>query len=220
LKIVDAIGAAERGIEVVSFTTEKEDKSSADPGIVICTVAKGQVLKLRCMARKGLGKIHAKWQPVSTAVFKQEPDVVLNESRAAEVIPSQRKDFVECCPKKVFSYNNDSKKIEIRDHKACVLCDECIKFSEKIKLDQAEENIVSIGLKPQRFYFTVESTGALRPEDIVLCAIEILEEKILNISAGVDKASAQNGDAVSDLPVPMMMMGGNGTMMSGGGYYQ
>jgi DNA-directed RNA polymerase II subunit RPB3 len=200
------------GIKVVSFTTSKEESESNDTGITICTVAKGQVLKLRCMARKGLGKIHAKWQPVSTAVFQQEPDVVVNEARASELKVSQRRDFVACCPKKVFSFNEDSKKIEIRDHKACVHCDECITMSEKIKSDQADENVVSIGLKPQRFYFTVESTGALRPEDIVLCAIEILEEKIKMIKNGVDKATGGSSGSNSVMPpqVPMMMGYGGG----------
>ena len=213
LEIDPSCRAVERGIEVVNYTNEKEAGTSNDNGIAICTVAKGQVLKLRCMARKGVGKIHAKWQPVATAVFQQEPDVVLNESRAAELNPSHRKDFVECCPKKVFSYNEDTKKIKIRDNKACVHCDECITYSEKIKLDQAEENIVSIGLKPQRFYFTVESTGALLPKDIVLDAIEILEDKILYISEGVEKTiAAQNGSTVMQAPVvpPMMMMMGGG----------
>jgi len=34
---------------------------------------------LKCIARKGIGKDHAKWSPVSTAVFRHWPEIVLNK---------------------------------------------------------------------------------------------------------------------------------------------
>lgn len=36
---------------------------------------KGQELKLKAIVRKGLGKDHAKWIPVATAVFQYVPEV-------------------------------------------------------------------------------------------------------------------------------------------------
>ena len=60
----------------------------------------------------------------------------------------------------------------------------------------------------------MESTGALLPKDIVLDAIEILEDKILYISEGVEKTiAAQNGSTVMQAPVVPLMM-----MMMGMGY--
>lgn len=53
---------------------------SAKAAILIVKLRKHQEVKLRCVARKGIGKDHAKWSPVSTAVFRYEPEILINES--------------------------------------------------------------------------------------------------------------------------------------------
>ena len=42
---------------------------NADP-ILICKLRKNQHIKIKCQARKGIGKEHAKWSPACTAAFQ------------------------------------------------------------------------------------------------------------------------------------------------------
>lgn len=51
--------------KIVSYpTTEK--------GILLCKLAKGEKIKLKCTAVKGIGKEHAKWSPVSSVSYMPE----------------------------------------------------------------------------------------------------------------------------------------------------
>ena len=67
-----------------------------------------------------------------------------------------------------------SQAVEIEDANKCNLCEECLKYTK----DQGLERAIRIDEKENKFIFTVESTGALSPEDIVLKACRILTQKL------------------------------------------
>lgn len=67
--------------------------------------------------------------------------------------------------------------MDIEDAASCIFCDECKK--KAIQLDVPD--LVSVRQKQDRFLFTVETTGALRPEDVVRSAIRVLQEKLTNL---------------------------------------
>ena len=62
---------------------------------------------------------------------------------------------------------------------ACMVCLDCE--------GQAREyaNLVKVSEKKQLFQFSVESTGALRPELIVLRGVEVLQRKLNDIRANM-----------------------------------
>jgi DNA-directed RNA polymerase II subunit RPB3 len=68
-----------KDVEVVHFSNTEEAERAHEKGIVLVTIGPGQRLKLNCIAKKGIGKEHAKWSPVATVALKHDPIVKLNE---------------------------------------------------------------------------------------------------------------------------------------------
>lgn len=50
-----------------------DDKGNEEDPILIMKLSKNQMLNFELIAKKGIGKIHAKWSPVATVLMRAEP---------------------------------------------------------------------------------------------------------------------------------------------------
>ncbi|RKP04032.1 LOW QUALITY PROTEIN: hypothetical protein CXG81DRAFT_29103 [Caulochytrium protostelioides] len=117
-----------------------------DQGILLVKLREGQELSLRCVAKKGVAKEHAKWSPTTAVAFEYDPHNRLrhldywveNDVRAEWPPTPHAKDEPEPHPDEPFDYN----------------------------------------AVPDKFYFTVESSGALEAKDIVFGGLDAMSEKL------------------------------------------
>lgn len=156
------------------------------PAITIAKLAKNQTLDFELIAKKGIGKIHAKWSPVATCTMRKQPVVELDQEKITKnLTEEQRRALVQKCPRKVYSFNESRKVIDIENVDNCSLCQECVKHTAGPGLEGA----VKISENDQKFLFTVESTGALPPDEIVVRSMKILQQKLTSLQEQMSKYS-------------------------------
>eukprot|EP01116_Phalansterium_solitarium_P013557 TRINITY_DN30948_c0_g1_i1.p1 TRINITY_DN30948_c0_g1~~TRINITY_DN30948_c0_g1_i1.p1 ORF type:complete len:300 (-),score=98.91 TRINITY_DN30948_c0_g1_i1:166-1065(-) len=163
------------------------DGKQADP-ILIMKLGKGQELKLTAIAKKGVGKEHSKWSPTCGCVYQFDPDIRIDQTKASKLTVKQKDEFVGCCPTKVYAVD-EAKRIVVDQPQNCTYCGECEKKQLEFKDDQGRptRGLVTVKSKPDRFIFSVEVTGALKPEDVVTHALNVLKMKLSYILTNLNQ---------------------------------
>lgn len=153
---------------------DEHGTSAVNAEVVLVKLGRNQELKFSARARKGIGKEHSKWSPVAVATFQYEPEVRLNDREMERLDERSKKEFADSCPTKVYAYDEHSRTVTVEDALRCMYCQECVGKAESLR----RPNLVSIAPKPGRFIFSVEGTGALNVDQVVLTALEVLYRKL------------------------------------------
>jgi DNA-directed RNA polymerase subunit D len=161
------------------FVSEDPKIVPVSPGIPITKLAPGQAVRLEAYARLGTGKTHAKWQPVSEAVYQNIGDLEINEKTCTACAKC-----VEACPTNVLEIEGG--KLRVADIYACILCGDCVNACP------VEPAAITQGMKDKTFLFTVESTGSLPPERILTEAGRILIEKLNELIGKIERGETSD----------------------------
>ncbi len=160
------VEATEKTMAVYSkdLVSDNPDISPVSDRILIAKLAPGQKIKLEAYARLGKGKDHAKWQPVSSCVYRYMPEIKINDEDCDAC-----GECVDICPHRILVKENP--KIETRNIQDCTLCQDCV--------DACPKDPPAIKVRGDRntFVLDIESTGALPVERILLEASNIIDRK-------------------------------------------
>lgn len=160
-----------------------------DP-ILVVKLGKNQSFKARMIANKGIGKEHAKWIPVAVATFQGEAIIKLDNMLMEYLTPKLKRDFANSCPTKVYEYNEQNDTVVVANPENCTFCQECVYKA----IDMKCPDLVSVTQKKDHFIFTVETNGTLRPEEIVLCALSVLKDKLIELENEIAATIVENGE--------------------------
>ena len=172
-------------VRPVHFSNSAEEVETTDDGIRIVKLARGQELVVECRARLGRGKEHAKWSPVCGCSFRFQPIIYLNSDALDMLDEDQKKDFVGCCPKKVFALEvgkDGQEHVKVDKQEECMFCDECVVKSEELRETPESDPLVSVAMDQDHFTFHVETNGSLKPEEVVTSACNVLVSKFSELN--------------------------------------
>eukprot|EP01013_Petalomonas_cantuscygni_P009902 TRINITY_DN22827_c0_g1_i1.p1 TRINITY_DN22827_c0_g1~~TRINITY_DN22827_c0_g1_i1.p1 ORF type:complete len:384 (+),score=64.38 TRINITY_DN22827_c0_g1_i1:111-1262(+) len=178
-------------VETVQYVLRPAAREPSVAAIPIVKLNPGQSLVLMAIASKGIGKLHAKFNPVCTAHFQYVPNVKVDERAVArlELTPACMQAISTACPTKVFE-DVDTKtpgaarlQVAKGGSERCIFCNECLIEAERLRAP----GVVSVtrlrseleGPPGQHVLdLYVETTGSLTPHEAAVSSVRQLREKL------------------------------------------
>ncbi len=188
--------------EVLFRGTTPVKPVSARAGIWLFTLGRGQEFDCKCIIRRGIAKLHAKWMAVSTVAMRYAADITLNEQGFADIGEERREKWVGLCPVKVFSHTGS--KVIVANRDRCIFCKECLTMDppfDKLPAPLAAVRLLKNEWGQYNFHFTVEATGQLPALEVVKLAVVVLRKKLEDIRSSLKDAVMGTASAPLTRPI-------------------
>ncbi|KAF8821324.1 Dna-directed Rna polymerase II RPB3 [Cardiosporidium cionae] len=167
----------DRNTEDIPLPVRLLDSTGQDQQIMIVKLRKDQKIKVKMTASKGIGKVHAKWIPVATAVYQMERLLRINPQVESNLSRKDKMAIVAALPpntlkleennlgigRLVVAENYDSSMFEVYENKIRE-----IGYKDLLHIEEDES----------RFHFIVEGSGAIPVQRTVELALEVLDDKL------------------------------------------
>ncbi|EKG02938.1 DNA-directed RNA polymerase, alpha subunit, putative [Trypanosoma cruzi] len=161
------------------------------PDIILTKLGPGQRLKLRAIALKGIGGVHAKWTPVSVCFYELKTSIYLREPIRGDCATKLQR----ICPVGVFGVNEEGES-EVAEVENCTLCRECLR--RDVYPEIADKIVVE--KDKTRMRFTIESIGQLHASQIFRYALALFAERVRDLAGRIRGTEAIVTGAAAAIP--------------------
>lgn len=171
-------------VQPAHFVSPEEQDETQDAGIAIVKLGPGQKLKFKAIAHMGIAKEHAKWSPVAVATYRFYPNVFINTEEMATLSMEQKQFLVDTCPDRILEIDEISGEIRTVENywDICTYTEDLDFAQRSLKRRPEDEDFITVTPSKDRFIFTVESTGAMDAEEIVMTALKVLKRKLNDLA--------------------------------------
>ena len=183
----------EQGVYPVGSGDMAESVAHDEQGALIVKLRKNQEIKLKCIAKKGCGKEHAKWSAVSACHFNPKPVIDIDRSMLDQMTTEQKQEWVDFCPTGGIKYDETMRDVEIEDEYKVAHHVKELKYKAQ---ELGFTGLIKVDYLEDQFKFRVETTGALKPQECVLAALGILRSKLTLISTNLTYEGEDSGYTV------------------------
>ena len=180
-------------VQPAHFLSPEEQDEAQDEGIAIVKMGPNQKLKLKAIARIGIAKEHAKWSPVAVATYRFWPEIHINDDEMATLTTEQKQELVDVCPDRILELDEVTGEIRAADDawdKATYTED--LDFAQKaMKKRPEDDDYVTVRHSTDRFIFTVETTGAIDADEVLLAALKVLKKRLNDLARELETIKEQ-----------------------------
>ncbi|KAJ9124135.1 hypothetical protein QFC22_000931 [Naganishia vaughanmartiniae] len=159
-----------------------EPPQPANDDILLTKLRPGQSLNMLLYCVKGIGRTHAKWSPVATASYRLLPHIEIIK----DIPPHLATKFQQCFPPGVVHLEYDERTGE--NTKVVVANARLDTVSREVLRHEEFQDSVRLSRIRDHFIYSIESTGAYKPEELLPEAIKVMQTKISDVEESLKKA--------------------------------